>query len=349
MQWQVQAQVAATSLGSSPGQALLRAGQIRNRVERTLPGQIQFVDNLSDSLNTAAGDALYAETLYIMLAVPGALIALGLAYLAALGTVERDRRELSLLRARGGSRRSLVGFALIESVVIGTVAGLIGSGLAALAVTTLVTGTTTFTLARTLATVALSIAVAVVGAASARIGASARVFTRSVSEGRRSVERERKPLWQRLYLDLLALAVSGLIYWLTARTGFSAVVNPDSNPTLSLVDLHVLRARAALDRRDALPRPDPRTRGHVPGRPKRRQARDHNTCVPARQRKPTRCGDQPRPRARRTSARLRCQPRHLHRHLRPAGTSRRATNRRRRRRPTPRYAPWRLLSTANRC
>jgi len=183
VQWQVQAQVASASLGSSPGQALVRAGQIRNRVERTLPGQVQFVDNLSESLNTAAGDALYAETLYIMLAVPGALIALGLAYLAALGTVERDRRELSLLRARGGSRRSLVRFALVESILIGAVAGLIGSGLAALAVTTLVKGTTTFTLGRTLATVALSIAVAVIGAASARIGASARVFTRSVSDG----------------------------------------------------------------------------------------------------------------------------------------------------------------------
>ena len=58
--------------------------------------------------NTAAGDALYAETLYIMLAVPGALIALGLAYLAALGTVERDRRDLALLRARGASRRDLL-------------------------------------------------------------------------------------------------------------------------------------------------------------------------------------------------------------------------------------------------
>ena len=45
---------------------------------------------------------------------------------------------------------------------------------------------------------------------------------------------DRKPLWQRLYLDFVALAVSGLIYWLTVRTGFSAVVNPDSNPTLSL-------------------------------------------------------------------------------------------------------------------
>ena len=169
-----------------------------------------------------------------MLAVPGALIALGLAYLAALGTVERDRRELSLLRARGGSRRSLAGFALVESVVLGILAGLIGSGLAALAVSTLVKGTPSFTPGRTLATIGLSIAVAIAGAATARIGASARVFTRSVSEGRRSVARERKPLWQRLYLDLLALAISGLIYWLTARTGFSAVVNPDSNPTLSL-------------------------------------------------------------------------------------------------------------------
>src|SRR5207302_8074140 len=55
-----------------------------------------------------------------------------------------------------------------------------------------------------------------------------------VSEGRRSARRHEKPLWQRLYLDLLALGVSGLVYYLTARTGFSAVVNPDSNPTLSL-------------------------------------------------------------------------------------------------------------------
>jgi putative ABC transport system permease protein len=41
-------------------------------------------------------------------------------------------------------------------------------------------------------------------------------------------------LWQRLNVDVAALAVSGLIFWLTARTGFSAVVNPDSNPTVSL-------------------------------------------------------------------------------------------------------------------
>src|SRR5256886_5707258 len=50
----------------------------------------------------------------------------------------------------------------------------------------------------------------------------------------RGGRRAPKPLWQRLYFDVLALALSGVIYWLTASAGFSAVLNPDSNPTLSL-------------------------------------------------------------------------------------------------------------------
>ena len=122
----MQAQLDPSPLASgSPSSALKRADRTRNRVERTLPGQVQFVDNLSDTLNTAAGDALYAETLFIMLAVPGALVALGLAYLAALGTVERDRRDLSLLRARGATRRDLLAMAGAESAAIGVVAGLL--------------------------------------------------------------------------------------------------------------------------------------------------------------------------------------------------------------------------------
>src|SRR5207247_9353532 len=126
IQWQVSVQVDPRGLGSTPRQAFTNAGAVVHRVEAELPGQIVFVDNLSDQLNTAAGDALYAETLYIMLAVPGGVIALGLAYLAALGTVERDRWDLALLRARGASRRELLGLAAFESIVIGVVAGLLG-------------------------------------------------------------------------------------------------------------------------------------------------------------------------------------------------------------------------------
>src|SRR5947207_1081325 len=124
VQWQVQAQLDPVPLSSStPTNAFNRATRTKKRLERSLPGQVQFVDNLSDELNTAAEDSLYAQTLYIMLAVPGALIALGLAYLAALGTVERDRRDLSLLRARGATRRDLLTLAGIESLIVGLMAG----------------------------------------------------------------------------------------------------------------------------------------------------------------------------------------------------------------------------------
>jgi putative ABC transport system permease protein len=234
VQWQVQVQVDPRGLGGSPSTAFTRAGQILHRIERTVPGQVQFVDNLSDQLNTAASDSLYAETLYIMLAVPGAIIALGLAFLAALGTVDRDRRDLALLRARGASRRSLLAAAVAEALLIGVVAGALGIGAALAAVSLIIHGGLGLTAARVAIAAGACVALAVVGALAARIATTASVWRASIADSRRATQRERKPLWQRLYLDLVALALSGLIWWLTARTGFSAIVNPDSNPTLSL-------------------------------------------------------------------------------------------------------------------
>ena len=65
-QWQVQAQLERAPLAAgSPSSALKLATRTVNRLQSVLPGQVQFVDNLSDSLNTAAGDALYAETLFL--------------------------------------------------------------------------------------------------------------------------------------------------------------------------------------------------------------------------------------------------------------------------------------------
>jgi putative ABC transport system permease protein len=234
VQWQVQAQVERESLGGTPSEAFRRAGQIRNSVERSFPGKIQFVDNLSEALETATGDALYAQALFIMLAVPGALLALGLAYLAALGTVERDRRELALLRARGASRRQLLGMAATESSIVGLLAGLLGAGISFLAVTLLIEGSVGLNPSRAASVLVVCIVLAFAGGMVARLGTGLRALSETVSAGRRDTQSGGTPLWRRLYLDFVALAISGLIYWLTASTGFSAVVNPDSNPTLSL-------------------------------------------------------------------------------------------------------------------
>jgi putative ABC transport system permease protein len=234
IQWQVQAQVDRTSLGGTPSEAFKRAGQVRNSLERSFPGRIQFVDNLSEGLETAAGDALYAEALFIMLAVPGALLALGLAYLAALGTVERDRRELALLRARGASRRQLLIMAAGESSIVGLLAGLLGAGISFASVTLLIEGSVGLNASRAAIVIVACVLLAIAGGMAARLGTGLRSLSQTVAAGRRGTGDGRAPLWRRLYLDFAALAISGLIYWLTASTGFSAVVNPDSNPTLSL-------------------------------------------------------------------------------------------------------------------
>ena len=234
LQWQVQAQVDPAALRGSPSHALTTATQIRNRVERTLTGRVQYVDNLADALTTASGDALYAEALYIMLAVPGALVGLGLAYLAALGAAERERRELALLRSRGASRSRLIGIAVAESLTLGLLAGILAAAAALGALRLVVPDALGLSTALVGAAVAVCVATAFAGALVARLAAGARVVGGTVVESRRSAQRAGKPLWERLYLDVAALAASGLIYWWTSRTGFSAVVNPDSNPTLSL-------------------------------------------------------------------------------------------------------------------
>src|SRR5262245_28975866 len=53
-QWQVQAQLDHTPLAAgSPSRALAKANQTVNRIQSNLPGQVQFVNNLSDSLDSA--------------------------------------------------------------------------------------------------------------------------------------------------------------------------------------------------------------------------------------------------------------------------------------------------------
>ena len=102
----MQAQVDPAALGGSPRHALRRVEPDPQPSRTFAPRRVQFVDNLSDSLTEPPATRSTREALYIMLAVPGALVGLGLAYLAALGAVDRDRRDLALLaRAarRGGA------------------------------------------------------------------------------------------------------------------------------------------------------------------------------------------------------------------------------------------------------
>ena len=208
MQWQVQAQVDPAALERQPGaRAEARRRRSATASSARCPARCSSSTTSPTASTTAAGDALYAETLYIMLAVPGALVALGLAYLAALGTVERDRRDLALLRARGASRRDLLVLAALESLALGVVAGLARRGARARAPSRARPGrrrSHRWPGARH----RRRLRRARHRRRAARRG-SARAAPRSAAASarrRRSGRRERTPLWQRLYLDVAALA-----------------------------------------------------------------------------------------------------------------------------------------------
>src|SRR6476661_7964943 len=109
--------------------------------------------------------------------------------------------------ARGARRRDLVWLALLESLVLGVVAGAIGTAVALAAVRLAGTGGGVGS-GRVLATFGLCAGLAAAGAAAARVGAGLVAFRGNVAESRRSVRRSGTPLWQRLYLDIVALGVA---------------------------------------------------------------------------------------------------------------------------------------------
>ena len=155
--------------------------------------------------------------------------------------------------------------------MLGIVAGLLGTAAAFGAVSALVTGGAHATTGRVLLDRRGLRAAGDAPAPAPRASAPACPSLRtSVASGRRGMRREGKPLWQRLYLDLVCLAVSGLIYWLTASTGLLGGRQPRLQPDAVAVGVHVLRPRAAVDRRHAAARAPARTGAVVDRRARRR-------------------------------------------------------------------------------
>jgi len=121
-QWQVQVQADPSGLGSTPSQAFTRATRMVNRVERSLPGQVTFVDNLSERLNGAASDALLRRGALHHARDPGRVVGRRPRVPGLRSEPSSGDRASSRCCARAAPHAgSLLGLAGIESVVIGLV------------------------------------------------------------------------------------------------------------------------------------------------------------------------------------------------------------------------------------
>ncbi len=198
---------------ADPSAAAAWSASLRRVLERAAPGDVIVADNAGEPLGEAAADAANAKILFILLGVPGALVAAALGLTAAAALAEAHRREDALLRMRGATDRQLVRLAAGHGALAGTAGAVLGL-LAAAAGVSAVVGHPAWRdvpPGRLTQTALLAIAMGTVTIA-ARLVPMVRSGRRSeIVMARRHLEAARTPSWLRSRLDVVALVVGGAI------------------------------------------------------------------------------------------------------------------------------------------
>lgn len=233
---QIHANVDHGALPRDPASAYVRVGGLGRNLETRLQGSGLVGNNLAHALSKARSDSLYARIVFLFLGLPGAILAgLVTASIAAAGA-DRRRREQALMRTRGATTRDLLRLALSETVLVGLVGGAVGL-LGAFAIGRLAFGSNGFGATAgdsVLWSAGAVVAGLLISAAAIALPAwrDARLLT--VSAARRVVGRTGRPLWARLWLDVLALAGSALVFWRTGSNGYKLVLAVEGTPQVSV-------------------------------------------------------------------------------------------------------------------
>ncbi len=207
---------------SDPGAASVWSGALRRLLERTpAPGSIVVSDNAAEPLNEASADATNAKILFLLLGIPGALVAAALGLAAQSALAEGQRREDALLRLRGATESQLLRLAGLQAVFAGFLGSMIGLAVAFAGVSALeghaawqeISGSgLAFAVLLSLAAGALTTGVRVV-----RLMRSSK--RSEVIAERRVLERGWRPLWLRAYLDVAAIGVGLAILTINVLAG----------------------------------------------------------------------------------------------------------------------------------
>jgi putative ABC transport system permease protein len=228
----------ARDLPADPGAAFAQViGRAKN-LEASLAGGGLVGNNLAARLDGARSDAIYAQMLFLFLGLPGVIIGALLAGVIASSGRDRRRREQALLRIRGASPKRIVRLATAEAIltgIVGTVLGLV----AATVVGRIAFGTASFgaTTAQA-ATWAVASVLLGLGLSILTITGPAwrDVRTLSVHDAQAGIATglTRRPVWARAYVDVICLALGGLIYWQAVKSGYQVVLAPEGVPTISV-------------------------------------------------------------------------------------------------------------------
>ncbi|MCW2998036.1 MAG: hypothetical protein JWN65_1585 [Solirubrobacterales bacterium] len=238
--------VAHDSYPSDPGAAAAWSSRLRRVLDRQAPGAVVVADNALETLTEAQVDAADAKILFLLLGIPGVLVAGALGLAAESAVAEAHRREDALLRLRGATEGQLARFASASGVVAAAT-GIVLGLLAAAAGVSAVIGHAAWRDASTgrLLVTALLAAAAGVLTMVVRLARLVRAGRRAdVVAQRQVLEAGWQPRWLRSHVDLAAIGV-GLAILLVNLLGGGLKQTPVQGPSVAL-SFYVLLAPLAL-------------------------------------------------------------------------------------------------------
>lgn len=195
-------------LDADPASAGLQTQRIAAEVSAVAANQDYLLDNISNTLAVATGDAQTAKRLFVFLGVPGGFLAAMLAAYAGTVLADAQRREQATLRIRGASRRHLLRMLALRTGLLTAVGSLVG----------LIIGyTLTATILGRASLDRASTASLVTSALLGTVGGFLATGLALYVTGRRSIDREinedrarlsvRPPLWRRAGFDIIGVGV----------------------------------------------------------------------------------------------------------------------------------------------
>lgn len=231
---ELQVQYDHAQLPGNPLDAQHWLDAVRRRIERVAAGTFTLVDDAAASLEPIATDLAWGQILFVFLALPGVGIALALSRFAAESSADATRRHAALLRARGATSRESwivsIGAVGLTSLLGASAGALVGFGLGYVAFGAELQAAGTSVVLPTIAAIVASALLAVIAA----ISQLRQQLGGEVAESRMELRRAHEPLWQRLYLDIVALIAAAAVWWAIGGTGVHPVLNAEGNPTVTL-------------------------------------------------------------------------------------------------------------------
>ena len=217
-------------LPADPASAFTSVTAAAHNLEAHAAGTARVGDKLGAALDAARSDAAYARLLFLLLGLPGAVLAGLLTGAVTAAGATRRRREQALARLRGATAPQLIRLAAVEAGLVGAL-GAVAGLVAAAVIARVAFGSGTFPALWTggAALAGLVIAfVTVLGPAWRDLrGATVAAAVSTVDAGR-------APRWARYGVDLLLLAGGGLLVWAAGGNGYQLVLAPEGVPTISV-------------------------------------------------------------------------------------------------------------------